>query len=130
MNRKLLLVLPTLVVAMVALGASNAFAIPLPVHLFVTEPSGGTVTDTLAPTGQINCGAGGDDCGQVYTAVVTCNPDGDCTAAGPPETLVASGFPSRATPPISSPARATRAARPRAPRATRATTARAAARWR
>ena len=121
MNRMLLLVLSTLVVAMLALGTASAFAEPhicipddpdcvpfptptpepdpgptthpLSVHLFVTEPSGGTVTDTSAPTGQINCGAGGDDCGQVYTALVTCDSDDNCTSSGPPETLVASGFP-------------------------------------
>lgn len=66
---------------------------PLSVHLFVSEPSGGTVTDTSAPTGQINCGAAGDDCGHGYTALVTCDSDDDCTSSGPPETLVASGFP-------------------------------------
>ena len=66
---------------------------PRPVHLFVTEPADGTVTDTAAPTNQINCGVGGDDCGQIYTSIVTCNPDGDCTSDGPLETLVASGFP-------------------------------------
>jgi hypothetical protein len=115
----LLLVLSTLVVAMLALGAASAFALPpiclpddpdcvpvpdptpdpgptthpLSVHLFVTEPSDGTVTDASAPTGQINCGAAGDDCGHVYTASVTCDVDGDCTASGPTEKLVANGFP-------------------------------------
>jgi Bacterial Ig-like domain len=116
-NRKLLLVLSTLVLAMLVLGTSSALAIPTPcdptdpdcepfpepspgptttarpVHLFVTEPSDGTVSDTAAPTGQINCGAGGDDCGQIYTSLVTCDPEDDCTSDGPTETLVASGFP-------------------------------------
>jgi hypothetical protein len=35
---------------------------------------------------------GGDDCGQIYDATTTCDPDLICTSDGPSETLVASGF--------------------------------------
>jgi hypothetical protein len=103
--RKLILVLSTALAVLVVIGAGGALAqppdppggsitTPVTVHLFVSpEPGDSTVVDTAAPTGQINCGVGGDDCHDTYGATVSCDDNGNCTSNGPTETLTASGFP-------------------------------------
>lgn len=104
MNRKLILALPLVVVAMLALSGTAHAACPIDdpdcgdpgpvithptVHLFVDSPSAGTVTDNL---GEISCGTSGADCSESYISTRSCD-DGECTSTGPSVTVTASGFP-------------------------------------
>lgn len=92
-RKRLYLVLSVLTSAALLGGAASAFAIGGPCcdqtftsRLTVVAPTSGRVTDSLAPTGQINCGA---DCTQDYSWQKICDADA-CEVQDPPtETLTA-----------------------------------------
>jgi hypothetical protein len=107
MHHKLILALPILIAALLAMsgtaqalpcnpdtdpdcdpGGGTTVTHPI-VHLFVDSPSAGTVTDNH---GEISCGTTGSDCSENYTSTRTCA-DFECTSTGPSVTVTASGYP-------------------------------------